>query len=231
MNAVLAAPRFASVVLDVDSTLTAVEGIEWLAARRSADVLRQVTVMTAGAMAGTTPLENVYADRLALVRPGRDDVAALADAYRQATTPGAQEAIAALRARGVGISVVSGGVREAVVPFASALGIHESEVHAVSLYFTPDGQYAGFDRQSPLTRRGGKSIVVLRSGLSGPVLAVGDGSTDAELRTMEVEGRYAVSTFAAFIGVAARPSVVAVADYVITRFEELPPLVTGIAAR
>ena len=185
--------------------------------------------MTHRAMEGTAPLEDVYGARLALVRPARDDVAALAEAYRQAMVPGAGEAIAAIRGAGVAIALVSGGVREAVVPFAAALGVEDAAVHAVSLHFTPSGEYAGFDTQSPLARRGGKSLVVLQAALPQPVLAVGDGSTDAELRTMKFAGRHAVAAFAAFIGVAARPSVVAVADYVISRFDELPPIALGVS--
>ena len=136
MSTASAGLRFASVVLDVDSTLTAIEGIEWSAARRSPDIQRRVNEMTHRAMEGTAPLESVYGERLALVRPRRDDVAALAGAYQQGVSPGAAEAIAALRAHGVEIAVVSGGLREAVVPFAAALGVGEANVHAVSVHFT-----------------------------------------------------------------------------------------------
>jgi phosphoserine phosphatase len=219
--------KFASVVLDVDSTLTEVEGIEWLAERRSADVARRVREMTHRAMAGTTPLEDVYGERLALVRPGRDDVAALADAYSRATTAGALEAIEALRHAGVRVLVVSGGVREAVIPFARSLGVEEADVHAVSIRFDVSGRYSSFDSGSPLTRRGGKATVVLRTALAAPVLAVGDGGTDAELKTMVVGGTRAADAFAAFVGHSARPPVVAVADYVIHRFMDLVPLVLG----
>jgi len=185
VNAASATTRFASVVLDVDSTLTAVEGIEWLGARRSPEVSREVSEMTQQAMTGATPLQDVYAARLALVRPGRDEIAALADAYRRGTMPGAAEAIAGLRAAGVGICVISGGIREAVVPFAASLGVGQDEVHAVSVHFTPDGRYAGFDTASPLTRRGGKSTVVL-----GPVRAcVGGGRWKHGCRTQDHEGR------------------------------------------
>ena len=48
---------------------------------------------------------------------------------------------------------------------------------------------------------------------------------------MSIDGRQAVRTFAAFIGIAARPAVVAVADYVIKRFDQLPPIVTGIPSQ
>ena len=84
-------------------------------------------------------------------------------------------------------------------------------------------------RRSPLARRGGKPIVVRALGLPHPILGVGDGSTDAELKTMGADGGPAVDAFAAFIGVASRPSVVAVADYVVHSMAELPALVLGTA--
>lgn len=229
--------RFASVVLDVDSTLTRIEGIEWLAARRGPVIARTVATMTECAMRGAEPLEAVYGERLALVRPTRAEVAALARAYVDSVVTGARAAVAALRKAHIRLAVLSGGVREAVAPFAASLGITDREVHAVSLRFTPDGGYAGFDDASPLARSGGKPVVVRALGLARPVLAVGDGSTDAELKTgagAEAKGRGkgepAVDAFAAFVGVARRESVVAVADFVMQRLAELPVLVLGEGA-
>jgi phosphoserine phosphatase len=210
--------RFASVVLDVDSTLTSVEGIAWLAARRGGDVVAAVDAMTIDAMNGTLPLDAVYSKRLALVRPSRADLAALSVAYAAGLMPGAPDALHALRAAGVRLCLLSGGLCEAIVPFAAALGFAERDVHAVELQFTADGAYAGFDASSPLARAGGKPRVVTSLGLPAPVLAVGDGSTDAEMKGT-------VDAFAAFIGVARRESVVAVADYVVSRFSELPEIV------
>src|SRR5512140_2701833 len=89
-------PRFRTVVLDMDSTLSGVEGIDWLAARRQPDVSARSVSLTDAAMAGDLPLEDVYARRLGLVAPTEQDVAALSDAYRAAVAPGARECIAAL---------------------------------------------------------------------------------------------------------------------------------------
>jgi phosphoserine phosphatase len=210
--------RFASVVLDVDSTLTSVEGIAWLATRCPPDVMAAVDAMTIEAMTGTLPLDAVYAKRLALVRPSRSDLSELAVAYSAGVVPGARDAIRALREAGVQFALVSGGLRDAIVPFAAELGFAASDVHAVELQFAPDGSYAGFDATSPLACAGGKPKIVRTLGLTSPVLAVGDGSTDAELKPC-------VDAFAAFTGVARRESVVAVADYVITQFADLPALV------
>lgn len=210
--------RFASIILDVDSTLTDVEGIAWLATRRGPDVTAAVDAMTLDAMTGVLPLDAVYAKRLSLVRPSRADLAALASAYRAGVLPGARDAIRALRAAGVHVVVVSGGLREAILPFAAGLGFADTDVHAVEIRFAADGSYQGFDPMSPLACAGGKPRIAQTLGLPGPVLAVGDGSTDAELKPC-------VDAFAAFTGVARRESVVAVADYIITEFAELPSLV------
>ncbi len=210
--------RFASIILDVDSTLTDVEGIAWLATRRGPQVTAAVDAMTQEAMTGALPLDAVYAKRLSLVRPSRSDLAALAGAYAAGVLPGAPEAIRALRAAGVRVVLVSGGLRDAIVPFAAGLGFAATDVHAVEIRFAADGAYESFDPMSPLACAGGKPRIARTLGLPSPVLAVGDGSTDAELKPC-------VDAFAAFTGVARRESVVAVADYVITRFAELPPLV------
>ncbi|HWZ60925.1 MAG TPA: HAD-IB family phosphatase [Gemmatimonadaceae bacterium] len=205
-------------VLDVDSTLTSIEGISWLAERRGPDVARAVDAMTVRAMEGATPLEAVYGERLALVRPSRVDLRALAGAYAAALVPDVQSALDVLRAAHVRLVVVSGGLRDAVVPFVATLGIAERDVHAVALRFAPDGTYAGFDASSPLACRLGKPAIARTLALPRPVLAVGDGSTDAELKEC-------VDAFAAFTGVVRRESVVAAADHVISRFVDLPSLV------
>ena len=214
--------RFRTVVLDMDSTLSGVEGIDWLAARREPDVTARIVSLTDAAMAGDLPLEDVYARRLALVAPTVLDVAALADAYRAAVAPGARECIAALMRAGVRVLVVSGGVRQALLPLARDLGVADADIYGVALSFAGDGTYAGFDAQSPLTRSRGKarSLSALAQSLVRPVLEVGDGMTDAEARS-------AVDAFAAYTGFARREPVVARADFIVESFEALRTLVLG----
>lgn len=222
IDAVPKQPRFASVVLDVDSTLSRTEGIEWLATRRGPAVARSVAEATARAMQGEIALQDVYADRLALVRPTRADIEALAQEYIDNVSPGAREALVALRGAGVRLVVVSGGLRDAILPLTRMLKIADADVHAVSLQLTPSGEYAGFDANAPLARSGGKPVAVRALVLPTPVLALGDGATDAELKTVLPP---AVNAFAAFTGVAAREPVVRVADYVVHSFAQLPSVV------
>lgn len=213
-----AGPRFASVVLDVDSTLSAIEGIDWLAARRGRDVGARVAELTDRAMRGEIPLDSVYGARLALVLPAWSEIASLADAYEDGTAAGAAAVVGALMEAGVRVVVVSGGVREAIVPFAATLGVRPTDVHAVSLRFAADGSYAGFDDRSPLVTAEGKRLVVESLALPAPALGVGDGSTDLAMRP-------AVAAFAAYTGFVRRDAVVAAADHVLPSFTRLRELV------
>jgi phosphoserine phosphatase len=212
-------PRFASVVLDVDSTLSGIEGIDWLAARRGPAVSAAVAELTDRAMRGEIALDDVFGQRLGMVHPTRDEVAKLAAAYEARVAPGAAHVVRAMRAAGVRIVVVSGGLREAVAPFAAAaLGVRDDAVHAVHVRFDGDGRYAGYDEGSPLATSAGKRTLVESLALPAPALAVGDGATDLAMRP-------AVAAFAAFTGFVSRAPVVAAADHVIASFPQLFDLV------
>lgn len=209
-------PPYACVVFDCDSTLSAIEGIDELAGSRGAEI----AALTARAMSGELALEDVYGARLALLEPSRADVQRVAELYTQRAVPHAAELVAALRALGKRVVVVSGGLREAVEPFARDLGIDANDVHAVRARFHPDGRYAGFDEASPLARSGGKPPIVERiaaAAAPGHTVLVGDGVTDLEAAAV-------VHRFIAFAGIADRPAVTEHATHVV-RTADLAALV------
>jgi phosphoserine phosphatase len=211
---------FASIVLDVDSTVSGVEGFEWLASRRNDDVAREVALLTSQANDGMRPFEDVYERRLKAIVPSEAEVEELARYYERRLAPGAAEAITTLRESGVRTVLVSGGIRQAVIPLGYRLGFTAAEVFAVRLEFDDAGAYTGFDHQSPLTTTTGKATVVQRLYLPRPVLVVGDGATD-------LAARPAADAFAAFTGFAYRPGVVRAADHELSSFEQLVRLVLG----
>lgn len=206
--------HFKSVVLDVDSTLSGIEGIDWLASLRGEEQLRRIASLTQEAMEGGLPLEQVYGKRLAAVRPRRNEIDALGRAYVAEVAPGAPLVIRELHKNGVQVVLVSGGIRSAIIPLAMDVGIGLEDLHAVRVRFDALGAYAGYDSASPLTTSTGKRDVVAGLSLPRPILAVGDGSTDVAMRDV-------VDTFGAFTGFATRQAVVDVADVVITSFPEL----------
>jgi phosphoserine phosphatase len=218
------APRFKSVVVDVDSTLSAVEGIDWLASQRSEALRAQIAESTDRAMRGELKLADIFVARMNLVAPSREEVAALAAEYVSRLEPGVPESLAKLTNARVRIVLVSGGLREAILPLARHLGVPDHDVNAVSVFFGEDGTYNGFDESSPMTRNGGKAVMINSLSLEKPILGVGDGITDLELKTSVPS---AVDAFAAYTGVIERPLVTSAADYIIKSFDELPPIVLG----
>ena len=213
---------FASLIIDVDSTLCGVEGIDFLAARRGPEVTAQIVALTDKAMKGEIPLEAIYGHRLTTIRPTRADITALAAEYVRTLAPGAADAIDAMRAAGARLVLVSGGIREAIAPVARRLGFDAADLHAVSLRFDNAGNYLDFDRSSPLTTQPGKPVLVralIEEGqLPRPVLAAGDGATDAKLVGL-------VNRFLAYTGFARRANVVSVADGEVTSFADLAQIV------
>ncbi len=210
--------RFNSVVLDVDSTLSDVEGIDWLASLRGAEVEAWSAALTAQAMDGAIPIEAVYGERMRVVKPSLSEIQELGAVYLERVAIGARETLAELREHEVELVMVSGGLREAILPLATELGVREQRVYAVSVFFNANGEYAGFDERSLLTRQNGKRSAVKEMALRGPVLAVGDGMTDLEIKPV-------VDGFAAFTGFMKRDPVIERADYVIENFDQLRDLV------
>jgi phosphoserine phosphatase len=210
---------YASVILDVDSTVSGIEGIDWLAERRGPEMAAKVAELTDQAMRGVIPLESVYGARLEAIRPTRADIDALAEAYIERIAPDCRDVVTHLKAKGVRVVLVSGGLRQAILPLAEYIRLSPEDVHAVDIQFDANGEYASFDK-SELATSTGKPIVVERLNLPRRRLAVGDGSTDVAMRP-------AVDTFGAFTGFVAREPVVKQADVVVRSFARLATLVLG----
>jgi phosphoserine phosphatase len=210
--------RFNSVILDVDSTLSAVEGIDWLAAQRGPEIAAWSAALTERAMVGELPIEAVYGERMRIVKPTLPEIQQLGKVYVERMATRAPETIAVLRAHDVEVVLISGGLREAILPLARELGVDKENVYAVSVFFDEQGKYAGFDDASLLTRQSGKRTTVGQMELKGPILAVGDGMTDCEIKSV-------VQGFAAFTGFTRREAVIEQADYVIENFDQLRDLI------
>ena len=198
--------KFGLVCFDVDSTLVTIEGIDILGAGSAV-----IAKMTEAAMNGDIPLDKVYAARLEVIRPTRARIDALAGQYAQSVVPGAVETIAALHDANVDVHFVTAGIAQAMTPLAQRLHVPESHVHAVSLQFDAKGNYKGFDDRSPLTKAGGKAVVVrrIRESTTGAAAFVGDGVSD-----LETKGE--VDLFIGFGGVAVRSRVKENADVYVT---------------
>ena len=173
--------NFDVVCFDCDSTLSRIEGIDELA--RLKGVFEQVAALTDAAMNGELALEEVYAKRLEMIKPDKSAMDWLAELYIAERVEGVSETIKTLQEHNKQIHIISGGLRQAILPLAAFLGIPEAHVHAVDVLFDADGAYQDFARQSPLVVTGGKARVCRKLRLTHSALAmVGDGKTDLEAK-------------------------------------------------
>lgn len=205
-------------LLDCDSTLSAIEGIDELARMRGQSTFQAVEAMTRAAMEGGAPMETVFARRLELIEPRLEEVEAVGALYITHVEPEAKRALDAARRAGWLPVIVSGGFTQAILPLAAHLAIER--VEAVRLEFDPTGAFAGFAADSPTARTRGKNLIArqLRAefGTRTSVM-VGDGASD-----LEVQGD--VDFVVGFGGYAVREKVRQGADAFIVSFAELPAL-------
>jgi phosphoserine phosphatase len=226
------AASFRVIFFDCDSTLTTIEGIDELA--RLKGQYDHIADLTRRAMDGEIKLEEVFAARLDRLRPTRADLRRIAQAYRETMVPEAKETIAALRASGCEVYIVSGGLLPAVQEFARSLGLPGRYVRAVPIEFdqlsgqwwryeldryggNPDERYLSLPPTPLIETQGKRQIITELGGAEKRTMLVGDGVTD-------LEARDAVKLFVGFGGAVKRDRVAAEAAVYISA-NSLAPVV------
>lgn len=200
-------------VFDFDSTLVRIETLEALAdialadAPDAAAIRAEVAVLTDQAMAGDLPFGEALRRRLDLLPLTRDHVEALAGRILDEGTPSVRRNLRFFHENADRIVILSGGFREIVAPLAAHLRVPPERVLCNDLIYDAGGRVTGVDEANPLSQAGGKPVVIRALGLRGPVVMIGDGWTDAEVKLAGVADR-----FHAFTEIVRRKRVVAAAD-------------------
>ncbi len=212
----------ATYIFDFDSTLVRIETLEALAdialagPPDAAEVRAEIARLTDQAMAGEIGFGEALRRRLALLPLTRDHVRTLADRILDEGTPSVRRNLAFFRSHSDRIVILSGGFREIITPVAERLGVAPDRVLANDLLYDAEGRVAGVDTANPLSEAGGKPTVIRALGLTGPVVMVGDGWNDAEVKQAGAADR-----FYAFTEIVRRPPVVASADAEAASIDEL----------
>lgn len=177
---------FEIVCFDCDSTLSKIEGIDECAKRVGLGA--EMVKLTDAAMNGELALEAVYQKRLELIRPNQRLINEIAELYIAEIVDGVIEVFQTLQQQQKQIHIISGGLRQAILPLAFFLNLPKSRVHAVDIYFNADGSYRDFDRDSPLARNGGKAAICQSLSAKPEIMVmVGDGKTDLEAQQVGVK--------------------------------------------
>lgn len=206
------------VCFDVDSTVIQEEGIDELAAFKGKK--EAVAELTANAMGGSMLFQDALAARLDIIQPSKGELEEFMSKAPLRLSGGMKDLVDLLHSKGVLVYLVSGGFRQMIEPIAEVLDIPFHRIYANNLLFNVDGSFAGFDKDEPTSRDGGKPAVIqllLNSHgekMARPILMVGDGATD-------MQAKPPADAFLGFGGVAKRQAVEKGADWFITDFEDL----------
>jgi len=216
-------------VFDFDSTLVDFETLEALAGLAleghpdASSIQAEIGRLTDLAMAGEMPFAEALKRRLALLPLTRAHLAALSGEAVGRLSPSVRRNLAFFRDHAGRIVIVSGGFREVIAGVADFLGVPPDRVIANDLAY--DGDRVAGVADSPLLDPFGKAAALRALNLPGPVVMVGDGWTDAEVKQAGVAHR-----FYAFTEVVRRDRVVAAADAEVRSIDELLHL-EGLAGR
>lgn len=214
--------RFATVVFDFDSTVVDCETLDLvseasLSGRDDAQsVVAEVKRITALGMDGSIPFDESLARRIALFAPSKSAVEAVRRDIVKHISASFSANAAFFAEHADAVYIVSGGFDELIYPVSDLLGIAREHVLANAFVYAADGSVSGIDQSRPTAHAGGKVAAVRAAGLPGPLLIVGDGWTDYELRQHGV-----ADAFLAYVEHARRDTVVAVADATARSFEEV----------
>ncbi|RZJ88831.1 MAG: phosphoglycerate dehydrogenase, partial [Brevundimonas sp.] len=209
-------------IFDFDSTLVQFETLDALADMvlasdpGSAALRAQIAELTDQAMAGEIEFGDALRRRLALLPLQREHIEALADRAVSALTPSVKRNIEFFETHADRILIISGGFREVIAPVARYLGIAPERVLANDFRYDDEGRVIGLDDANPLSLENGKPKAIAALGLTDPVVMIGDGWNDAEVKLAGSAER-----FYAFTEVVRRERVVDVADAEAASLDEI----------
>jgi len=211
--------EYQTIVIDFDSTLIRGEALEMLAEIAlehhvmRADILYAIGQITERAMAGDMGFDVALASRLKLFHADKRDVAELIAVLQKEISSSVWQHREWFRQNSSKVYIVSGGFRDYIVPVVDLLGIAADHVYANHFLYDDDSAIIGFAPDNPLSRSGGKVAQLSELKLPRPLIIIGDGYTDYEVRA---HGQ--ADQFWAFTENITRPSVIAKADRVLAGF-------------
>lgn len=207
---------------DIESTLTPVEGWDFLAqmaTREIQELVGQITVsgMNGGEMSFKEALFKRWDLLQYLLGPEHDGLRLLQEEYLRYVNEEVIKIVGFLRRKFKRVICISGGLHDAVLPFAARLEM-TNDLFAIPL--TPKGT---LPNKHPLYASDGKKRVlhrviaeeIIKHNLNGNAchnIMIGDGITDAATRGKDVT----------FIAVGNREKVIRAADIHFPSFSEIP---------
>ena len=208
-------------ILDFDSTLVQCESLDELARislsthANQHSIMHELEQLTHQAMSGEINFDDALRARLQLFAATKQDIQSLITYLRSHISPSALKAQTLFAENRINMYIVSGGFEEYILPIAAQLNIPASHVYANRFLFKDD-RVTGFDTSRHTSQPGGKATQVATLRLFRPLIVIGDGFTDYEVKAAGVADK-----FWAFTETIERPHVSKKADRIVRSFSEV----------
>ncbi len=208
-------------VIDFDSTITKVEGLDQLAAialqgsPEGEKTVAEIRKITEKGMSGELSFSEALNQRLSLLKASKNHIEALVGYLKENISESFLRNKAFLEEYSDDILVVSSGFKEFILPVTESLGLKSENVFANTFLFDSQGNITGCDLTNPLAQTGGKIKLMQDLKLEAHVSVIGDGFTDYEIKKSGLADR-----FYAFTENVERSAVTENADFVIKTLDE-----------
>ena len=208
-------------IIDFDSTFVQSEGLEELASVALANnpnrkkIINQIKKITNLGMEGRISFDRSLATRLKLLHGNKLHIYKVVEILRGKISPSIKRNRQFFRQYKENIYIISGGFKEFILPIVKPFSLNPDNVFANSFRLDKFGKITGLDKNNPLSKKDGKVKTVIKLGLRGEVIVVGDGFTDYQIKAMG-----AAKHFVAFTENIRREAVVKNADHEAPNFDE-----------
>lgn len=208
-------------VIDFDSTVTQVEGLDELAAialkgqADGAEIVKKIKALTDAGMSGEISFSEALKSRIELLKANKSHIEILIDFLNTKISDSFLRNKSFLKEYNADIYIVSSGFKEFILPITQSLGLKDENVYANTFTFDKEGNITGVDQSNVLAQTGGKIKLMESLKFEGHVSVIGDGYTDFEIKKAGFADR-----FYAFTENVERPKVVAEADFAIKSLDE-----------
>jgi D-3-phosphoglycerate dehydrogenase / 2-oxoglutarate reductase len=203
---------------DFDSTIIQTESLDELAKMvltKDQEKIDQFKEITKQGMKGELDFEQSLIGRLNLIVATKSDINRLILKLRQTLSPSIDCLKRIVEENRSSCFVVSGGFLDYLKPICIELGFLED--HIFGNDFTYDGEkIIGFNTENILAISKGKASLIQSLGLSSPVVIIGDGYTDYEVKLEAVADH-----FIGFTENISRQKVVVHADIICQNFNQV----------
>ncbi len=208
-------------IIDFDSTFISKESLDELAyytiQKNQADisVIEKIEKITDDGMNGKITFHESIDSRLHLMKANKSDVIEVSNRLKDYITPSFLRNKDFIHEHNKKIYFISGGFREMLLPVLNNFGISNNHIFGNEFTYDSDNNIVGFEKNNPLTDVSGKAKILKSLCLNGEIHAIGDGYNDYKLKAVG-----AASKFFAFTENIKRENVCALADIVLTSFDE-----------